>query len=384
MNIIHSKKEHKHKILITNFHVKNGGGHNTYINSLLKSKMFEYHVACPSSSDTYKSLSGYKNLVNITFPSKPKEIMGIVKSFRHLKKYIIENEIEAIHSNGSPDNRMAIYLKYWMLFFKNKSIKIIHTKHNSYPVNGVASTWRMKKACDAVIFVCSDAFNKAGSPEDINYAIIENGVDINYWKEPVAEKTDTKIHLVSIAGIASYKRWDILLDALNSLHRSAAEKFSVTLVGGVPVNHTLLIKKASEVGYELNFIDKTATPKEHLKYKDIGFVLSDKTETISFACREMMAYGMPVIVSDFSGLPDNITDGHDGWITKKGNAESVREILIHLSTLSQNDLFTLKSNAQQKAINAFSIEKMIDMTNSITLMALSNQKDSDLDLVPVD
>ena len=42
---------------------------------------------------------------------------------------------------------------------------------------------------------------------------------------------------------------------------------------------------------------------------DVGFVLSSRLETISFACREMMAAGRPVIVSDTGGLAENVTEG---------------------------------------------------------------------------
>ena len=46
---------------------------------------------------------------------------------------------------------------------------------------------------------------------------------------------------------------------------------------------------------------------------DAGFVLSYAVETISFACREMMAMGKPVLISDYAGLPENIEPGADGW-----------------------------------------------------------------------
>ncbi|WP_422630925.1 glycosyltransferase [Photorhabdus tasmaniensis] len=41
----------------------------------------------------------------------------------------------------------------------------------------------------------------------------------------------------------------------------------------------------------------------------------------------MMACGLPVIVSDFGGLPENIDHGVNGWITRAGNEVSIHNIL---------------------------------------------------------
>ena len=60
---------------------------------------------------------------------------------------------------------------------------------------------------------------------------------------------------------------------------------------------------------------------------DLGFVLSSRVETISFACREMMAMGLPVVVTDVAGLPENVEDGVDGWIVPACAPAAVSEVL---------------------------------------------------------
>ena len=57
------------------------------------------------------------------------------------------------------------------------------------------------------------------------------------------------------------------------------------------------------------------------------FVLSSRLETISFACREMMAMGLPVVVSDVGGLPENVEDGVDGWVVPACVPAAVSEVL---------------------------------------------------------
>jgi L-malate glycosyltransferase len=58
---------------------------------------------------------------------------------------------------------------------------------------------------------------------------------------------------------------------------------------------------------------------------DVGFVLSYAVETISFACREMMAMGKPVLVSDYAGLPENIEPGVDGWVVPVRDREAIAQ-----------------------------------------------------------
>ena len=64
---------------------------------------------------------------------------------------------------------------------------------------------------------------------------------------------------------------------------------------------------------------------------DAGFVLSYDVETISFACREMMSMGKPVLVTRYAGLPENIHEGSDGWIVpvrdRQAMAEAVRTLV---------------------------------------------------------
>src|SRR5690606_8658826 len=88
---------------------------------------------------------------------------------------------------------------------------------------------------------------------------------------------------------------------------------------------------------------------------DLGFVLSYRVETISFACREMMAKGLPVIVSDQAGLPENITAGRDGWIVPRHDpqavADVIRDVLQDPARLTPMGLA-----ARQKSIREFDIQ----------------------------
>ncbi|MEY3739435.1 MAG: hypothetical protein RLZZ192_110, partial [Pseudomonadota bacterium] len=63
------------KILYTNFHIRNGGGHVTYILHLIQGLSEEHQitVATPASSRLYRHASGLKGvrLVDMSYTTRP-------------------------------------------------------------------------------------------------------------------------------------------------------------------------------------------------------------------------------------------------------------------------------------------------------------------------
>src|SRR5690606_31393217 len=87
------------------------------------------------------------------------------------------------------------------------------------------------------------------------------------------------------------------------------------VVAGAPPRQDLWDEVAAcGLAGQVSYAGRLEDVRPMLAALDAGFVLSYRVETISFACREMMAMGKPVIVTRHAGLPENVTDGVDGWI----------------------------------------------------------------------
>jgi glycosyltransferase involved in cell wall biosynthesis len=97
---------------------------------------------------------------------------------------------------------------------------------------------------------------------------------------------------------------------------------------------------------------------------DVGFVLSSKLETISFACREMMAAGKPVIVSEVGGLTENVTDGRDGWVVPPASVESVAEALSKILA-NRGALERMGEEARSTALKEFSLTTFVGKTENV-------------------
>lgn len=78
-----------------------------------------------------------------------------------------------------------------------------------------------------------------------------------------------------------------------------------------------------------------------------------------------MSAGLPVIVSDFGGLSENITPEQDGWITPVGNETALAELLHQISILNPSRLAEMKRQARRKAEQEFGVERMIAQTHQL-------------------
>lgn len=352
-------------ILYTNFHVAGGGGHDVYIRTLLKQRKHTIYVACPESSYLYQSLKRDQlvNVLALDFPGRLSEGINLIIQLRRLLTIIQTYKIDIVHTNGSADNRLVTYAR----LLSHRKFKQIFTKHNAFPVRGWISQWRFMRCNHAIIFVSHSIYQSIGFSVNSNkIRVIHNGVDTNYWRPPVTPLPSSSIRLVSIAGTSGYKGWHYLINALKLLPDSVRNDFSITIVGKLPEIATRLERcKGDWLPEQVTFTDFLADPYPVLLDADIGFVLSDAVETISFACREMMSAGLPVIVSDFSGLPENITQGQDGWVIPAGDEIALAKILADIHAMSPSTLSQMQQQARNKALLQFGIEKMITETHRV-------------------
>lgn len=364
-------------ILYTNFHPRGGGGHDTYIKTLINiednTENFNYSVACPVSSHLYQSLNNETgiNLLPLDFPGKPKDIIEIIKNTIKLARFIRENSIDIIHTNGSADNRIVLYAR----LFSRKKFKIVHTKHNSLSCRGWLSRRRLFSTNDAIIIVSQSIYDVLGrgSKNNAKFHLIRNGIDTNKWVPPKNNPEYEKIILMSIAGTDIYKGWHHLINAINMLPDTIKHRFLVKIAGHPPDTATVeKLTGTTQLPEWASFCGFLTEPQDALKEADIGFVLSTDIETISFACREMMSAGLPVIVSDYGGLAENITAEVDGWVTPAGDTVALSHLLLNIITLSPAELLNMKKNARKKSEMEFGKEMMINKTHLIYKKVMTN------------
>ncbi len=93
---------------------------------------------------------------------------------------------------------------------------------------------------------------------------------------------------------------------------------------------------------------------------DVGFVLSDSIETISFAAREMLAMGKSLISSSYSGLKENVVDGYNGIMVRPGSVDDVVSAMNRFLEMSSDELARFSANARSYAEKNFSVKKQLE------------------------
>ncbi|MBB1625356.1 glycosyltransferase [Achromobacter sp. UMC71] len=364
------------KILYTNFHQGDGGGHTTYVMSLARrlSDHAAVVVAAPAGSrllDEAARLPGVRT-VALSFKGPPVQQW---LALRQLRALLREEAFDVIHVNGSADHRLCMLA---MAGMGARRPFIVYTQHNGRPSRSLGTRLRARLATDRVICVSGDTYERMGRSafrrEDLR--MVRNGVDTQHYRPVLAQGAAqareqllppalrSRLVIGSHAGTAAYKNWLDMVRAVASLPEGLRRQVAILIAGKPPQDDALRQVEALGMTDAVVFTGLLQDVRPLLAAIDVGFVLSSRLETISFACREMMAAGKPVIVSDTGGLAENVTEGVDGWIVPALAADrvarTVAEILQDRTVLRQ-----AAAAARRKAVRDFSLDAFVDETERV-------------------
>lgn len=366
------------KILYTNFHAGAGqGGHTTYI-SRLAERLAGRHtvaVAVPATSTLYRKAGNIPGV--IAYPQQfPTRLYQMPNALRTMREVLRKHHFDVVHVNGSADHRLVALAS---LFLRNRP-RIVMTKHNDIAMSFFGASVRARLGTDHVIAVCNHVAGRlADSPyRRVGVSTILNGVDCQAFRPlPQSEaaahrhalfqgRADGRIVIGSNAGTGDYKGWLDMVRAVSSLPKAVAERLHIAIAGSPLTAAALAQVRAMGMEDRLSYVGQLDDVRPFLSAIDVGFVLSHRVETISFACREMMAMGKPVMVSRYAGLPENIRDSHDGWIVPPQNPSAVATILA--SIVADNyDIAAMGAAARHKSVDEFGIEEFVSKTESVYL-----------------
>jgi L-malate glycosyltransferase len=353
------------KILITNFHPRGGGGHVTYIRSLLALQDdgdVRIAVASPATSQLYESLqeSGYSDLYACDFPGKPhKELPGVIRSIRRFREIVADFDPDIVHVNGGPDLSIALWShrvgKYRIVRTHHAVRRLGKDPYHKYLYSRVSQN----------IFVSPQFFQSGGLYLD-RRTIIPNGVDLLKFRPQPRKNMDLAARLGipmnafvfgSCAGVGAYKRVDLITEAAARLN---SQRPFLVLALGDPEEGRRLEEKAKASGVaQFKFCGFQKDIGPFVSLFDVGFILSDSIETISFAAREMLAMGKPLISSSFSGLTENVVDEESGILTRPGNVDDVVSAMSRFLRMPPDEFARFSANARSYAVENFCINRQL-------------------------
>ena len=365
------------KILYTNFHPRNGGGHATYIANLARSFQGDHEVtvATPGTSRLFAQASQIPGVrcLDVSFSTRPGRMLAEVPRLRRLLQ---EGGFDLVHANGTADHRQVILARLGL----QRAPRIVWTKHNTKPVRSFGHTLRAWLGTDGAIGV-SDYVTRLlqGSAYDkCKMATIRLGVDTDkFMPVPPDESQKLRTELLgdipedvlvlgSVGGTDRAKGWMTLVEAMARLPMPDRDRFRL-LVAGDPPRGTLR-QEVEALGMTpwVVFPGLVPDPRRVLAASNIGFVVSFE-EAGSFAACESLAMGLPTLVSDAGGLPELVRHGVDGWVVPAGDVEQTFAWLQE--RLSGPLPAAMSASARARALEQFSMpvfaRKTLDMYRQV-------------------
>jgi L-malate glycosyltransferase len=372
------------KILLTNFHNGRGGGHDTYVVSIARAlaARHEVVVGAPKTSRLLQHASAVSNIraLPMEFPAKLKELGRFVGAIRELRALLKREHFDVVHMNGSPDHRLVMLATMFASF---KRPYFVFTKHNTIRVKRDFMTkLKARRATHHVIAVSKPAARllEGSVYSDCGMSVIANGVDIDFYAPfdaaLAARKRDAllgaahanKLVVGTITGFDWYKGTMDMVAAVAALPEDLRKQVVLVVVGTEPNDEQRQLIESLNMRDNLIITGFTDDVRSYVATFDVGFMVSYAVESSSFACREMMSMGRPVLVTRYASLPDNVDDGVDGWIVEPRDTQAMTERLRTM-LVSRERLPAMGRNARTKAEIEFCNSKFIRETEEIYVRA---------------
>lgn len=369
------------KILYTNFHPRNGGGHVTYIMNLARGLRHAHAitVATPATSRLYRyaaELPGVR-VADFRFRSRASALFGESIALRRL---IRREGFDLIHVNGSTDHRLAMIATLGM-----RRPPIIFTKHNDLPLRTVGHRLRARFGTDRVIAVSEFVAGllRQSPYRRLPISTVRHGIDTDYFAPPsdalrpgLREKyfgptAPGKILLGSAGGTDYDKGWLDLLAGLAMLAPHERQCFRVLVAGDLPDDAKMARVRELGLQDQVVFPGLLDDVRPALAACDVGFVLSYR-EALSFACREVMSLGLPALISNVGGLPENVTDGRDGWVVPVRDPAAIADVLRGMLA-DPGRIGVMGAAAREKSQREFNLARFVEGTYAVYQAALDGR-----------
>lgn len=271
--------------------------------------------------------------------------------------FIKKNKFDIIHTHLSKANIVGA------LAAKVAGIKSVSTAH------GLNKRTQYKYS-DYVLCVSNavqeNLLSQGMAAESLG--IIYNGIDTEKFNPdtewlPKRKEHGGTFNVGIIARLSSEKGVDLFLDAAKSVLLKIPE--SKFFIAGTGILKDRLMQKAKDLDiynsvYFLGFVGHNLV--SFLNELDVAVFPSLK-EGLPLALLESMAMERIVIASDAGGMPEVVSDGRNGLVVKKGDAEAIYQKLIFVyNNKDKNIISEMRKEARKTIIERFDIKDCADKT----------------------
>ncbi len=341
-----------------------------YLARGLKEKGHKIILAVPEGRLLHK-LAVENGITFYPIRFRPKLSIKSIKAIDHLVRL---EKIDIVNAQESRDRYSVILSK---IIFGWKA-KIILTRRQRVATNNFFKRWFHVRYSEKIIVISEglqQLVKRKGFPLSHTH-VIHNGLPIDQYVlsretiEQLRSKYRLAVNEVVIGCVARPKRQDQMVNALKVLPKG----WKMLFVG---LSESAFKEKwpkieTDEIRDQLIFtgtIEDKSLVLHHYCLMNVH-ILPSQMDGFGLTSLEAMAMGVPVIGSNYGGIPDVIQHGENGFIFENDNipqlAEQIKELVLHKQL---RDRFIEKGF--DSALNKFSIKKTVDNYEQFFLELLS-------------
>ncbi len=171
------------------------------------------------------------------------------------------------------------------------------------------------------------------TPVDVDITLYGNASELDMRAEMEYSKSDLIITTVGHA--VPVKGWDILLSSFEDIAREKPEA-RLLFVGSISSSNEITFAKSLQDRVKQNglsdrvcFLGQRDDIARILTISDV-FVLPSRSEGQPGALVEAMASGLPCVATRVGGVPEVITDGHDGLLVGREDVGALTHAITNL------------------------------------------------------
>lgn len=287
-----------------------------------------------------------------------------LKALFALKKFIIENRIDIVHSHG---NGAGVYSR--MLRLIGLNVKVMHTFH------GITDNYssRLKKflniSCGRIFKTLTDVFVLVSYGElqlGLALRILENDravVIYNGIEEPKEDSLKRKgLNIITLSRFDYQKNMDLCYSIASNFKKNPEIRFVWV---GDGEDFERLKAQSKKEATNIDFIGFSETPMKYLCSSTI-YLSSSRFEGLPYALIEAAAVGLPIVATDVKGNNEVVKHAETGYLykTKEEACNYINSLVENEALLARMSSEAKKFYKQKFTLNAM-IEKIVTQYNSL-------------------
>ncbi|MCT4630857.1 glycosyltransferase family 4 protein [Winogradskyella sp.] len=299
------------------------------------------------------------------------EILILFKAFFCCLYYILFKNVKVLHIHSSAN--ISFFRKsIFVLIGKITGRKVVLHLHSSdfygffLTQNQILKKYisSVFSQVDKIIVLCSDWEEKLKQAYNIDHILkIANPIDLedsSLSSKVVCNGAKRMFTLVFVGFLIESKGIKDLLEAMKQINDKGYTNIKLIIAGkGELESYILKFVAKNQLLNSVDFVGwVSGKAKDNLYKKSNTFILPSYKEGMPISILEAMNFGLPIISSNISGIPDVISVPRNGFLVTPGDVKQIVEAIIQcyededlMKTMSKNNLEDIRNFSSHQVFN---------------------------------